>query len=250
MRRPVIEVKGLTLLRHEKAILKDISLHVERAESVCLIGPSGGGKSSLLRCINRLLEPPARTVFIDGVDSTAMEVLALRRRVGMILQTPALFAGSIADNVRYGPALHGETLSVERVAELLDRAGLNPVKSSDPVDTLSGGEGQRVAIARALANEPEILLLDEPTSALDPAATRHVEETINNLRIALGLTVLWVSHDIQQAKRVADRVYLLVDGQIVDEGTPAHLFREGSAHLAAAFARGWLGSDGTVIHSG
>ena len=250
MRRPVIEVQGLTLLRDGKAVLKDVSLDVDHAETVCLIGPSGGGKSSLLRCINRLLEPPARTTYIDGTDITELEVLALRRRVGMILQTPALFAGSIADNVRYGPALHGETLSAERVAELLDRAGLNPLKSSDPVDTLSGGEGQRVAIARALANEPEILLLDEPTSALDPAATRHVEETINNLRTVLGLTVLWVSHDIQQAKRVADRVYLLVDGKIVDEGTPAHLFREGSAHLAAAFARGWLGSDGTVIPAG
>ena len=250
MRRPVIEVKGLTLLRQGKPILKDVSLDVDHAETVCLIGPSGGGKSSLLRCINRLLEPPARTTYIDRTDVTELEVLALRRRVGMIMQTPALFAGSIADNVRYGPALQGETLSAGRVAELLELAGMNPEKSLEPADALSGGEGQRVAIARALANEPKILLLDEPTSALDPAATRHVEETVNNLRSGLGLTVLWVSHDIQQAERVADRVYLLADGKIADEGTPEHLFREESEHLAAAFARGWLGSNGEIVRSG
>ena len=249
MKKAIIEVKNLTFNRNGATVLRDIDLTVHHTETVCLLGPSGGGKSSLLRCINRLLEPPPKTVFIDGTDIVELNVLALRRRVGMILQTPALFPGSVADNVNYGPQLQGKTLSPERIVELLDRAGLHPEKASQPADALSGGESQRVVIARALANEPEVLLLDEPTSALDPAATRHVEETMCHLRTHLGLTVLWVSHDVDQAKRVADRIYLLVDGRVVDEGTPGHLFREGSEHLAVAFAKGWLGSDGKIIRS-
>jgi ABC-type phosphate transport system ATPase subunit len=186
-------------------------------------------------------------VFVDGVDITEMDVLGLRRRVGMLLQTPALFPGSVADNVIFGPQLDGRTLSMNQISELLEMSGLSPEKASQDAAALSGGEGQRVAIARALANQPEILLLDEPTSALDPAATRHVEETLSNLREHLGLTIFWVSHDINQAKRVADRIYLLVDGQVLDQGTPDHLFREDSEHLSVAFAKGWLRSDGQVV---
>jgi len=247
MKTAIIEVKNLTFARNGGIVLRDINLTVYHTETVCLLGPSGGGKSSLLRCINRLLEPPPKTVFIDGTDITELNVLALRRRVGMILQTAALFPGSVADNVNCGPQLRGTTLTPEHIVELLDKAGLDPEKASQPADALSGGESQRVVIARALANEPKVLLLDEPTSALDPAATRHVEETICHLRSHLGLTVLWVSHDVEQAKRVADRIYLLVDGRVVDDGPPEHLFREGSEHLAVAFAKGWLGSNGEII---
>jgi ABC-type phosphate transport system ATPase subunit len=247
MKKAIIEVKNLTFTRNGGIVLRDINLTVYHTETVCLLGPSGGGKSSLLRCINRLLEPSPKTVFIDGTDITEVDVLALRRRVGMILQPPAIFPGSVADNVNFGPRLRGTTLTPEHIVELLDKAGLNPDKASQPADALSGGESQRVAIARALANEPKVLLLDEPTSALDPAATRHVEATICELRKQLGLTVLWVSHDVEQAKRVADRIYLLVDGRVVDEGVPEHLFRDDSEHLAMAFAKGWLGSNGKII---
>lgn len=247
MTEAIIDIKHLTLNRAQEVVLQDVSLKIYHSETVCLIGPSGGGKSSLLRCVNRLLEPSPQTIFINQRDIVDWDVLSLRRHVGMILQTPALFPGSVADNVGYGPHLHGKILSTARIAELLGMSGLNPGKASQPADALSGGDGQRVAIARALANEPEILLLDEPTSALDPAATRHVEETIHNLRTRLGLTVLWVSHDINQARRVADRIYLLVDGKIVDEGSPDHLFREDSEHLAAAFAKGWMESDGRIV---
>ena len=246
MESKVIEVRNLSLRRGQQSVLCDASIEVAKAEIVCLLGPSGGGKSSLLRCVNRLLEPPPGTVFIHRQDVVGQDVIALRRRVGMLLQTAHLFPGTVADNVAYGPRLRNETLPETRVAELLTMAGLGPSFAAHPADQLSGGEGQRVAIARALATEPEVLLLDEPTSALDPAATHHVEETILSLRERLALTVLWVSHDTAQTRRVADRVYLLVDGAVVDEGTPAHLFRDGSRHLSAAFAEGRLSNDGKV----
>ncbi len=242
----VIEIKNLSLRRGQQPVLHEVSIDVNKAEIVCLLGPSGGGKSSLLRCVNRLLEPAPGTVFLDGHDVTSVDVIALRRKVGMLLQTPHLFPGTVADNVGYGPHLRSEVLSPDRIAELLSMAGLDPSYAAHPADQLSGGEGQRVAIARALATEPEVLLLDEPTSALDPAATHHVEDTILSLQKQLALTVLWVSHDTTQAARVADRVYLLVDGTVADEGTPKHLFREGSRHLSLAFAQGRLSNDGKV----
>lgn len=240
----VIEVKDLTLSRGSQTVLHNVSLTAREAEIVSLLGPSGGGKSSLLRCINRLLEPPPGTVWIKGEDITQLDVIALRRRVGMLLQTPALFPGLVADNIAYGPRLQDRYLSPEQIGELLEMAGLPAAIASHHIDTLSGGEAQRVAIARALANEPEILLLDEPTSALDPTATRHVEETIRSLRQQLGITVLWVSHDPGQARRVADRAYLLADGTIVDEGLTEQLFTDGRHHLIAAFAEGRLESKG------
>jgi putative ABC transport system ATP-binding protein len=244
--KKVIEVRNLSLPRGKQSVLCDVSFNVGKAEVVCLLGPSGGGKSSLLRCVNRLLEPAPGTVFINGQDVISLDVITLRRKVGMLLQTAYLFPGTVADNVGYGPHLQNEVLSETRVAELLTMAGLDPSFAKHSADRLSGGEGQRVAIARALATEPEILLLDEPTSALDPAATHHVEETILSLRERLALTVLWVSHDTAQARRVAGRVYLLVDGAVVDEGTPEHLFREGSKHLSLVFAQGRLSNNGKV----
>ena len=136
--------------------------------------------------------------------------------------------------------MSGQQLSPARVAELLDMAGLQADLAQKPADELSGGQAQRVALARALANEPEVLLLDEPTSALDPTATRHVEETILLLRDTLGLTVVWVSHAIEQVERTADKLVLLVNGQIAEAGDPKHLLSGVHHHLTQDFATGKL----------
>jgi ABC-type methionine transport system ATPase subunit len=183
-------------------------------------------------------EPPDGTVFVGGEDVTNMDALALRRRVGMVFQQVWLMPGTVAENVGYGAALQKRHLSSTDISRLLALADLPAELAGQDSQTLSGGQAQRVAIARALATKPDILLLDEPTSALDPAATRHIEETMNKLRNTLGLSILWVTHRAGQAQRMADRVYLLVKGQVVDEGGPEHLFRPGSRHLAAAFAAG------------
>src|SRR5271154_1197353 len=169
----------------EKWIVQDVSLEVRCGELLGIVGPSGSGKSSLLRLLNRLDEPTSGTVFLEDQDYRQIPPQELRRRVGMVTQRPFLFPGNIAANLRFGPAQRGETLPDSEIASLLERVGL-PGFASRNVANLSGGEQQRVSLARALANRPEILLLDEPTSALDEHAKIGVEELIRNLVQATG----------------------------------------------------------------
>jgi len=228
------------VLPNGETILRGVSLEIPTGRVTSLIGPSGSGKSSLLRCLNRLWEPPPGRVFLSGKDVTAMDVLNLRRRVGILFQGAALFDGTVLDNVTYGPRLQKRSLSHRRVAELLEMVGLDGDMANRPVDRLSGGQAQRVALARTLANEPEVLLLDEPTSALDPAAVQRIEKTILDLRNRLGLTVVWVSHDLEQLQRTADRVVLLVDGAVAESDSAAHLLAGDHRHLFDEFADGKL----------
>ena len=222
------------------ALLHDISLEMPAGSVTAIIGPSGSGKSSLLRCLNRLWEPPPASIFLDGRDITAVDVLRLRRQVGMLFQSAALFEGSVAANIGYGPGLQGTRLGEDEIEDLLQMAGLPPGMASKAVDQLSGGQAQRVALARALANRPEVLLLDEPTSALDPAATRKIEHTILKLRDTLNLTVVWVSHAFEQVARTADRIVLLVDGRVAETGDAPHLLSGSRHHLIDDFAAGRL----------
>lgn len=240
---PAIHIENLKLTRNQQPVLNGVQMAINGGEVVCLLGPSGAGKSSLLRCLNRLTEPPPGTVFLAGTDVTTIDVLALRRQVGMVFQQVSLFPGTVAHNVSYGVDLQNRTLSAADTHHLLALADLPPDFAGQDSQSLSGGQAQRVAIARALATEPSVLLLDEPTSALDPAATRHIEDTMLKLRQELGLTLLWVTHLPEQAQRIADRIYLLVSGRVEDEGTPKHLFGPGSKRLAAAFAAGELAQD-------
>ncbi len=233
-------VNALSLVQNGRSILTEVTLNVQPGEIVCLLGPSGSGKSSLLRCLNRLTEPPPNTVFHNGQDIHALDVLALRRQVGMVFQKPALFPGTVTENILYGPTLQEKTVSDAEIEQLLTLADLPADYAKRSVSQLSGGEAQRVSLARALANQPDTLLMDEPTSALDPAAQRHIEQAILRLRDTLGLTVLWVTHNVAEAKVVADRIYLLLNGRIADEGAPDHVFRPGSEHLTATFAAGEL----------
>lgn len=233
-------VNNLSLQRNGRSILHNVNLSISSGEIICLLGPSGSGKSSLLRCLNRLTEPPPNTIFMNGQDITEIDVLRLRRQVGMVFQAPALFPGTVADNVAYGPLLDKRPLSADNIKELLHLADLPADYASRPITELSGGEAQRVSLARTLANKPQTLLLDEPTGALDPAARRHIWETIAKLRNELGLTVLWVTHSMEEVQQMADRVYLLVNGRIADEGTPEHLLRPDSNHITAEFAAGLL----------
>lgn len=238
---PKFCLQSLTLqVPNGGTILHNVSLNIPAGKIMSLIGPSGSGKSTLLRCLNRLWEPPAGTVMLEGEEITTLDVLALRRRVGMLLQHATLFEGTAADNVAYGPNLSQQTLSAERIAELLGMVGLEASIARQSADTLSGGQAQRVSLARTLANKPEVLLLDEPTSALDPAATLKIEETITRLRDELGLTVVWVSHAVEQVARTADYVALLVDGRIVETGQPDHLLSGVHHHLTAEFSQGKL----------
>lgn len=223
-RHPKIRVKNLWRTTEEgTSLLSGVSVDIWKGTVVGVIGPSGGGKSTFLRALNRLWEPPVDSVFLDNHDISNLDVLALRRRVGMLFQTPALFEGSVADNIRYGPALRGEKLSDEKVVEYLSLADLESSLAARSASGLSVGQAQRVALARALANEPEVLLLDEPTSALDPISTEHIEESIGKLRREKGMTIIMVSHSVKQIQRIADLVFLLVEGQIVETLKPDQL---------------------------
>ncbi|XP_006657287.2 protein STAR1 isoform X2 [Oryza brachyantha] len=222
---PKIRVRGLS--RRSEAsgeeILRGVDLDVPRGVVVGVIGPSGSGKSTLLRALNRLWEPAPGAVLLDGVDICAIDVLALRRRVGMLFQLPAMFDGTVADNVRYGPQLRGKKLTDAEVQSLLSLADLDPALCSRPASELSVGQAQRVALARTLANDPEVLLLDEPTSALDPISTQNIEEAIVRLKKTRGLTTVMVSHSVKQIQRIADLVCLVVAGEVVEVLPPSGL---------------------------
>lgn len=222
---PKLSIRGLTRMAPDtgEPILSDVTVDIPRGLVVGVIGPSGSGKSTLLRAVNRLWEPPKGTVFLDGVDICDLEVLALRRRVGMLFQLPALFEGTVADNVRYGPSLRGKKLTDAEVSQLLVQADLEPSLATRAASDLSVGQAQRVALARTLANEPEVLLLDEPTSALDPISTQNIEEALLRLKTSRGITAIMVTHSVKQIQRVADVVCLIVDGQLVEVLEPQRI---------------------------
>jgi ABC-type phosphate transport system ATPase subunit len=224
---PKFSIRNLTteqvISESGRPILKGISAEIPKGMVVGIIGPSGSGKSTLLRALNRLWEPPPHTVFMDGRDICSLDVLNLRRKVGMLFQLPAIFDGTVADNIRYGPQLRGKKLADNEVNKLLTLADLESSFFNKNGRELSVGQAQRVALARTLANDPEVLLLDEPTSALDPISTQNIEDVLVKLKKNRGMTVIMVSHSIKQIQRIADLVCLLVDGEIVEILKPNQL---------------------------
>ena len=216
---PKLETRDLTREVAGKRIVDHVSMKVFPAEVMAVVGPSGAGKSSLLRLLNRLDEPTAGAVFLDGEDYRQLSPRELRRKVGMIMQMPYLFPGTVAENIRFGPQQRGKDLPDAEIERLLARVGLSGFSERD-VGRLSGGEAQRVALARALANAPEALLLDEPTSALDDEAKAAVERLLAEVIREEGLTCVWVTHDLAQAARMGDRVAMMEEGRLLRIGSP------------------------------
>jgi len=226
-----------------RRILDGVSLEVPSGRFFTILGPSGSGKSSLLRCINRLLEPSAGTVLLDGEPAARMPVQTLRQRVGMVFQTAALFEGTVLDNVLYGPRLRREQLDDIAAGDLLERVGLPRDFAAKAVGELSGGEAQRVSLARALANRPEVLLLDEPTASLDPTASAQVERLLVQLATETELTFVFVTHNLEQARRVGHRGLLLVDGHVVEQGPLAEILADPETDVMRLFIEGRLTGD-------
>jgi len=210
-----MELQEVSLERGGRAVLRGVSASFPRGEVSAIVGPSGAGKTSLLRCLNRLEEPSGGSVLLDSSDITTLDPIQLRQRVGMIFQTPALFEGGVRSNLAYG--LDGA--SEEDMRTALSSAGLDAEFLDRDSSALSVGQAQRVCIARALVRRPEVLLMDEPTSALDRDAAARIERLVTSLN-ETGLTVILVTHNLDQALRLAHYSVLLVEGQVVAAGTP------------------------------
>jgi putative ABC transport system ATP-binding protein len=204
----LFELEDVTAARAGRVVFE--GLHAALAEGATgIVGPSGVGKSTLLRLLNRLADPASGTVRYRGRRLGEEDVLALRRDVGLVPQLPALLDGTVADNVLYGPRLAGRAPDV---GESLRLAGLDPSFAARRAGALSVGEQQRVMLARTLALGPSVLLLDEPTSALDETTKAAIELTMRDLRDRLGLSFVLVTHDLDQAQRLTDRVLALEPG--------------------------------------
>jgi putative ABC transport system ATP-binding protein len=215
LRQSRMELQEVSLERGGRAVLRGVSASFPRGEVSAIVGPSGAGKTSLLRCLNRLEEPSGGSVLLDSSDITTLDPIQLRQRVGMIFQTPALFEGGVRSNLAYG--LDGA--SEEDMRTALSSAGLDAEFLDRDSSALSVGQAQRVCIARALVRRPEVLLMDEPTSALDRDAAARIERLVTSLN-ETGLTVILVTHNLDQALRLAHHSVLLVEGQVVAAGTP------------------------------
>src|SRR3954468_17352274 len=210
----LFELDRVTMERDSKVVLQDVTASLPKGAS-CVAGPSGSGKSTLLRLLNRLADPVSGVVRYEGVDVRERDPLELRREVSLVPQLPALIEGTVHDNVAYGPRLAGKTSDARSCLEL---AGLDPDFEDRDGSKLSVGEQQRVMLARALALEPRVLLLDEPTSALDEGARGAVEATLLHLRERVAVSTVLVTHDLAQARRMADWVVRLDEGRMVGEG--------------------------------
>lgn len=243
----MIQIDSLTKRFGPRQILRGVSMQVAKGEVAVLIGGSGGGKSTLLRCINGLESFDAGSLSVDGVSlspnthpaSGAAALHSLHLRVGMVFQQFNLFPHmSVLQNVMCGPLYvrrESRDAAEPRARALLTRVGLSDKIDARP-STLSGGQQQRVAIARTLANQPEVILFDEPTSALDPKMTSEVLAVMADLA-SEGQTMIVVSHAMGFVRKSAHRVHVLAEGQIVESGPPAQIFDAPTQSVTREFVR-------------
>jgi tungstate transport system ATP-binding protein len=235
---PIIEVKSLSHIYERRKVLKDVNLSLERGDALALIGPNGSGKTTLLRLLDLLEKPSSGQIYFDGVDVTrsGRSRLRARRRMAFIHQKPIVFKMNVYNNVACGLKFRRKDRKTirHRVERVLDLVGMSDYRNRD-ARTLSGGEMQRIAIARALVTRPEVLFLDEPTANLDPASVAKIEEILARIISKGKIAVLMVTHDMEQGQRVARRIGVLVNGKILQTGSPNDIFLAPASTRVARF---------------
>lgn len=238
---PLISIKNLRKSFGNQEVLHDINLDIKQGDVVCLIGSSGSGKSTLLRCLNLLEQPDGGHIYFHNQDliDDDVKIEKLRQKIGMVFQSFNLFDNmNVLENCMLAPRLLGDQKesSIEKYAlSLLKRVGMYDYAYS-PVTALSGGQKQRVAIARALCMRPEVMLFDEPTSALDPESVGDVLDVMQDLA-QQGMTMVIVTHEMQFAKEVSDRVLFMADGVIEEAGTPKQIFAKSQSEKLKSFLK-------------
>jgi phosphate transport system ATP-binding protein len=249
----VLSVQGVSVAYGDRVVLSNVACYFPEGEITAIMGPSGCGKSTFLRVLNRTLEliPQARLLsgavaFRDkNLYGRGAHAAAIRKRIGLIHQRPVPFPMSILEDVLFGARYHGllnGATPAEYAQRYLEQVGLwNEVKDRlrDRAEQLSGGQQQRLCLARTLANQPEVILMDEPCSSLDPAATQQIEELIRGLKARY--TIVIVTHNLAQAKRVSDRTIFMLDGDIIEEGRTDEIFTTPRLNLTRDFISGKIG---------
>jgi osmoprotectant transport system ATP-binding protein len=235
----MIEFRDISKVYEGKAVVDHLSLNIAEGELFVLVGPSGSGKTTSMKLINRLVEPSDGDTYVRGTRAIDYDLAELRRGVGYVLQNSALFPNmTIFQNAGIQLEVNGVSLADRqtRVFALLDRVGLPHAEYADRMpNELSGGEQQRVGIVRALAGEPDIILMDEPFSALDPISRRSLQDLVLQLHNELKTTILFVTHDMQEAVRLGTRIGVMFDGKLQQVGTPLEITTQPANDLVADF---------------
>jgi tungstate transport system ATP-binding protein len=236
---PIYQVHGLTKSYNNRQVLDVDELTVVKGEILGLVGPSGSGKSTLLRILNFLEQPSSGEIIFRGsrFSNEIEATLQMRRQVTTVFQRPMLLDRTVMDNVVYGLRLRGKEDSTDKVTKVLQDVGLEAL-AHHRARTLSGGEAQRVALARAMVLEPEVLLLDEPTANLDPYNVNLIESITRRLNKEHGTTLVLVTHNVFQARRMADRVIFLLEGKIIETAETETFFKSPRDPRTQAFVNG------------
>lgn len=207
-----IQLEKINVTRNEHHILHDITCQFPSGTITALIGPSGAGKTTLLKLLNGLHSPTSGEIYFNDTPISNMDMLNLRRHAGMALQSAPMLPGTVFDNLNLPRTIAGDTLTEDEAVGLLTQVDLEDVPLTQDIKSLSGGQRQRLSIARTLVNQPRVLLLDEITSSLDPRSVKEVEKLIHSIHESQQVTIIWITHDVDQAVRATDRYIMLKDG--------------------------------------
>lgn len=217
-----------------RSILDGVSAKAVEGELITIIGPSGSGKSTFLSLINRMTDPDSGLLRFKEKRYDEIDVLSLRRKIGMVFQFPTMLTGTVRDNLLIGPGLFKEKLTDTQIDDLLEQVSLPKSIKDQEARSLSGGQKQRVSLARTLANRPEVLLLDEVTASLDPQSTEDIEGLIQTLH-QNGKTILWVTHNLKQAKQIGQYTWVIAGGKIVEQGHTKEVFEHPKSVITQDF---------------